>query len=90
MREHYITRNKGAIGYKTPAHRETTCLVNLVHVHSCAVLDAVSFSAIAPDNIEVPSGVKLLALTRRKPVSQKTQTARLASVFATIAPIKLA
>jgi hypothetical protein len=90
LREHYITRNKGAIGYKTPAHRETTCLVNLVHVQSRAVVDAVSFSTITADNIEVPSRVKLLALTRRKPVSQKTQTARLAIVFATIARIELA
>jgi hypothetical protein len=61
-----------------------------MHVHSCATVDAVFFSAIASDDIEVPLSVKLLALTWRKPLSQKTQTARLASVFATIAPIKLA
>jgi len=53
-------------------------------------VDAVFFSAIASDDIEVPLSVKLLALTRRKPLSQETQTARLTSVFATIAPIKLA
>jgi hypothetical protein len=53
-------------------------------------MDAVFFSAIASDDIEVPLSVKLFALTRRKPVSQKTQTARLAGVFATIAPIELA
>jgi hypothetical protein len=90
LREHYITRDKGAFGSKTQAQFYTTCLVNLVHVHSCAAVDAVFSPAIASDDIEVALSVKLLALTRRKPLSQKTQTARLASVFATIAPIKLA
>ena len=90
MRKHYITRDKGAFGNKTPAHFGTTYLVNLVHVHSPAVVDTVFFSAIAPDDIEVPLTVKLLALTRREPKSQKSQTASLASVFATIALIELA
>jgi hypothetical protein len=88
--EHYITGDKGAFGSKTQAQFNTTLLVNLVHVHGCAAVDAVFFSAIASDDIEVPLSVKLLALTRRKPVSQKTQTAHLASVFVTIAPIELA
>jgi len=43
-------------------------------------MDAIFFSAIASHDIEVPLSVKLLALTRRKPVSQKTQTARLAEM----------
>jgi hypothetical protein len=90
LREHYITRDKRAFGSKTQAQFDTTCLVNLMYVHSCAGVDAVFFSAIASDDIEVPLSVKLLALTRRKPVSQKAQTARLAGVFATIAPIELA
>jgi hypothetical protein len=61
-----------------------------MYVHSRAVVDAVFFPAIASDDIEVPLSIELLTLTRRKPVSQKTQTARLASVFATMAPIELA
>jgi hypothetical protein len=87
--EHYITGDKVALGNKAEAHFDTTCLINLVHVHSPAVVDAVFFSAIASDDIEVPLSVKLFALTRRKPLSQETQIARLTGVFATIAPIKL-
>jgi hypothetical protein len=84
LREHYITRDKRPFGSKTQAQFDTTCLVNLMHVDSCAVGDAVFFPAIASDDIEVPWSIKLLALTRRKPVTQKTQTARLAGIFATI------
>jgi hypothetical protein len=68
LREHYITRDKGAFGSKTQAKFDTTRRVNLMHVHGCAAMDAVFFSAIASDDIEVPLRVKLFALTRRKPL----------------------
>jgi hypothetical protein len=39
-------------------------IVHLMHVHTCTIVDAVSLSAIAPDDIKVAFGIELRALLR--------------------------
>jgi hypothetical protein len=41
-----------------------SCIVNLVHVHTRAMVDAVSLSAVATDDMEVAFSVELRALLR--------------------------
>jgi hypothetical protein len=90
LSEHDIAGHKRTARHKAPAHFGATCLIQFVHVHRGAGVDAVFSSCMAPNNVEVPFGVKLFALTQRKPISEKSEAARLWIIFAEVASIQLA
>ena len=63
--EHDVARDQTTKGHKTPANFGATSGVDLTHVRHDAIVDTVTLSAVAADNIEISFGVKLGALFGR-------------------------
>ena len=55
------------MGYKTPTHFEATFIIKLMDVRLRTIVDPVSPSGGAPDDVKVGLGIKLFELGRRKP-----------------------
>ena len=64
LSKHHIACDQTAIRHKTPTQLGMSRIVHLVHVHTRTMVDAVSLSAVAPDDIEVAFGIELRALLR--------------------------
>jgi hypothetical protein len=65
--EHHVARDKAAFGHKAPSHFGATRIIQLMDVHLGAIVDSVSPSSGAPDDIKVAFGIKLFELGTRKP-----------------------
>jgi hypothetical protein len=64
LSKHHIACGQTAIRHKTPTRLGMSRVVNLVHVHTRTMVDAVSLSAVATDDIEVAFSIELRALLR--------------------------
>ena len=64
LSKHHIACGQTAIRHKTPTRLGMSRIVHLVHVHTRTMVDAVSLSAVATDDVEVGFGIELRALLR--------------------------
>src|SRR5712675_1222387 len=64
LSKHHIACGQTAIRHKTPTRLGMSRIVHLVHVHTRTMVDAVSLSAVAADDIEIAFSIKLRALLR--------------------------
>ena len=64
MREHNVARDELTKGRETPANSEASCAIKLMHIGRDAIVDTVSRSAVAADDIEIFLDVELCALLR--------------------------
>jgi len=80
--------------FESPARTITlTDIINfakLIDVRRGTIVDSISPSAIAPDDVKVSFGTKLFELRRRKPSAQKAQTTSLGGIFVMVAVVKSA
>jgi hypothetical protein len=64
LSKHHVACDQTAIRYKTPTQLGMSRIVYLVHVHTRTMVDAISLSAVATDDIEVAFSIELRALLR--------------------------
>jgi hypothetical protein len=72
--------------HKTPAHDGPAGVVDFMDIRPGTVADAIALASLAADHIEMFSCIKLCALLRRQPLSQKRQ----AAFFPTVHYLELA
>ena len=86
-----MTSPQGASWEETDAHLEAPHTVDFIDVRGeFHMVDPVSFSAGATEDLEIARVIKLFSLVRREPVSQKPQAASLPRIFVGKFPIQLA
>ena len=81
MSEHDVARDQMTNGHKTPANFGATSGVDLMYVRHGAVVNTISLSAVAADDVEISFGVELGVLLGRQPVSKQAQAASLTVIF---------
>jgi hypothetical protein len=75
---------------KTPANSGAPGGIELMHVGRGTVVDTVSLSTVATDDVKISCGIELRALLRRQPASQKAKAASFTTIFTPKCPVELA
>jgi len=65
LSEHDVTRNQITLRNETPSHLWIAGLVHLSNVGRLSIMDAVSLSGLAADNVKIIHCIKLRALLLR-------------------------
>jgi hypothetical protein len=65
--EYHFARDEAAFRHKAPSHFGATRIIQFMDIHLHAIVDSVSPSSGAPDDIKVAFGIKLFELSTRKP-----------------------
>ena len=80
MREHNVAGGEITVRHKAPANFGPARNVDLMHVRRGAIVDTVTLSAIAADDVKISFGIELGALLGRQPGSQKALATSLAII----------
>jgi hypothetical protein len=67
LREHHVARDKATLRQKAPPNFGPTRFIQLMDVHRGTIVDTVSPSGGASDDIKVAFGNKLFELRQREP-----------------------
>ena len=65
MGEHDVARDQTTSGYKAPANFGVTSGIDLMHVRHGAVVNTISLSTVAADDVEISLSIELGALLGR-------------------------
>ncbi len=65
LREHDVARNEKTFGHKTQANFGASGVIELMHIGRGTVVDTVSLSAVATDDVKISFGIELRALLGR-------------------------
>ena len=65
MSEHDVARDQRTSGHKTPADFGATSRVDLMYIQHGAVVNTISLSTVAADDVEISLSIELGALLGR-------------------------